>query len=58
MVHTSVYLPGKSHEQRNLEGCSQWGCKESDTTRGLSMHVQITDNITVNSTPKERCRSP
>ena len=23
---------GKSHGQRNLVGCSPWGCKELDTT--------------------------
>ena len=30
-----VLLPGKSHGQRNLVGCSPWGCKESDTTERL-----------------------
>ena len=25
-----LFLPGKSHEQRNLAGCSPWGLKESD----------------------------
>ena len=29
---TSVFLPGKSHEQRSLVGYSPWGHKESDTT--------------------------
>ena len=29
---TPVLLPGKSHGQRSLVGCSPWGCKESDTT--------------------------
>ena len=28
----SVFLPGKSHGQGILAGCSPWGCKESDTT--------------------------
>ena len=32
---TSVLLPGKSHGQRSLAGCSPWGCKESDTTERL-----------------------
>ena len=36
---TPVFLPGKSHGQRNLAGCSPWGCKESDTTEGRSMHT-------------------
>ena len=29
---TPVFLPGKSHGQRSLEGSSPWGRKESDTT--------------------------
>ena len=29
---TPVFLPGKSHGQRNLEGYSPWGPKESDMT--------------------------
>ena len=29
---TPVLLPGKSHGRKNLEGCSPWGPKESDTT--------------------------
>ena len=28
---TPVFLPGESHEQRNLAGYSPWGHKESDT---------------------------
>ena len=24
---TPVFLPGKSHGQRSLVGCSSWGCK-------------------------------
>ena len=27
-----VFLPGKSHGQRSLVGCSPWGGEESDTT--------------------------
>ena len=30
---TPVFLPEKSHEQRNLVGYSQWGHKESDMTK-------------------------
>ena len=26
------YLPGESHGQKSLEGCSPWGHKEPDTT--------------------------
>ena len=32
-----VFLPGKSHGQRNLAGYSPWDCKESDTTEYLSI---------------------
>ena len=29
---TPVFLPGKSHGQRSMVGCSPWGRKESDMT--------------------------
>ena len=32
---TAVLLPGKSHGQRSLVGCSPWGREESDTTKRL-----------------------
>ena len=34
----TVLLPGESHGQRSLAGCSPWGPKESDTTEWLSTH--------------------
>ena len=30
---TPVFLPGESHGQRSLEGCSPRGCRESDVTQ-------------------------
>ena len=33
-----VLLPGKSHGRRSLEGCSQQGREESDTTEQLHFH--------------------
>ena len=33
---TPVFLPGESHGQRSLVGCSPWGRKESDMTERLS----------------------
>ena len=36
MATHSVSLPGKSHEQRSLVGCSPWGCKQSDKTKPLN----------------------
>ena len=34
---TPVFLPGKSHGQKSLEGYSSLGCKESDTTEWLTL---------------------
>ena len=36
MTTHSSFFPGKYHGQRDLAGCSPLGCKESDTTEGLS----------------------
>ena len=36
---TSVLLPGKSHGQRSLVGCSPLGLEESDTTERLHFHA-------------------
>ena len=33
---TPVFLPGDSHGQRSLVGCSPWGCKGLDTTERLN----------------------
>ena len=38
---TPVLLPGKSHEQRSLVGCSPWGRWESDTTERLHFHFSL-----------------
>ena len=38
---TPVLLPGKSHGQRSLVGCSPWGCEESDTTERLHFHFSL-----------------
>ena len=38
---TPVLLPGKSHGQRSLVGCSPWGPKESDTTEQLHFHSSL-----------------
>ena len=37
MQPTPVFLPGESHGQRSLVGCSPRGHKESDTTEGLML---------------------
>ena len=38
---TPVLLPGKSHGQRSLVGCSPWGREESDTTERLLFHFSL-----------------
>ena len=38
---TPVLLPGKSHGQRSLVGCSPWGCEELDTTERLHFHFSL-----------------
>ena len=36
---TPVFSPAESHGQRSLVHYSPWGCKQSDTTEGLSTHT-------------------
>ena len=38
---TPVLLPGKSHGQRSLVGCSPWGCEESDMIERLHFHFSL-----------------
>ena len=38
---TPVLLPGKSHGQRNLVGCSPWGRLELDMTERLHFHFSL-----------------
>ena len=38
---TPVFLPGKSHRERNLVGYSPWGRKESDTTERLTLPLLL-----------------
>ena len=38
---TPVLLPGESHGQRSLVGCSPWGRYESDTTEWLHFHFSL-----------------
>ena len=37
----AVLLPGKSHGQKSLVGCSPWGHKESDMTEWLHFHFSL-----------------
>ena len=38
---TPVLLPGKSHGQKILVGCSPWGRSESDTTEQFHFHFSL-----------------
>ena len=42
METTPVFLPGESHGQRSLVGCSLWGHKESDMTEQASTFTSKT----------------
>ena len=42
----TVLLPGKSHGQRSLVGCSPWGHEESDTTEHLHFHFHALEKET------------
>ena len=41
MAPTPVLLPGKSHGQRSLEGCSPWSLWGLDTTEQLHFHFSL-----------------
>jgi len=36
-----MFLPGESHGQGSLVGCSPWGCEELDTTERLHFHFSL-----------------
>ena len=40
---TPVFLPGESHGQRSLVGCSTWGRTESDTTEATWQQQHLKD---------------
>ena len=46
-----VLLPGKSHGQRSLVGCSPWGGEDSDTTEQLHFHFSLSCIGEGNGTP-------
>ena len=48
---TPVLLPGKSHGQRSLVGCSPWGRYKSDTTEQLPFHLSLSCIGEVNGNP-------
>ena len=48
---TPVFLPGKSHGQRSLVGCSPWGREESGTTKWLHFHFSLSCIVEGNGNP-------
>ena len=44
---TPVFLPGKFHKQRSMEGYSPWGRKESDTTEYAHTHTHTHTRVCV-----------
>ena len=44
-----VLLPGKSHGQTSLVGCSPWGREESDMTKQLHFHALEKETATHSS---------
>ena len=51
MAPTPELLPGNSHEQRSLVGCSPWGRKESDMTERLHFHFSLSRTGEGNGNP-------
>ena len=48
-----VLLPGKSHGQRNLVGCSPWGRCESDTAERLHLRFSLSCTGEGNGNPPQ-----
>ena len=54
---TPVFLPGESHGQRSLVGCTPWGCKEMSITECVHTHTHthththIECNVTILNLP-------
>ena len=54
-LHTAVFLPGKPHGQRSLEGYSPWSHKELDMSERL--RAQTAHNKTIWSQSKRKPKS-
>lgn len=48
-------LPGKSHEQRNLEGYNPWGRRESDMTERLTTQSIMYETALQTHTSRSIC---
>ena len=42
---TSIFLPGKSHGQKNLVGYNPWGCKELDMAKHKSRDITLPNKV-------------
>ena len=51
---TPVLLPGNSHGQKSLVGCSPWGREESDTTERLHFYFSLSCIGERNGNPLQR----
>ena len=55
---TPVFLPGKSHGQRSLVGCSTWGCQELDMTENTHTNTYVRLNhFAVQQKSTQHCKS-
>ena len=54
---TPVLLPGKSHGQRSLVGCSPWGLEELDMTEQLHFYFSLSCTGEGNGNPLQ-CSCP
>ena len=46
IISDPTFLPGESHGQKRLEGCSPQGCRELDTTEVIKTHSDYIYGIT------------
>ena len=52
--HTPVFLPGKSHGQRSLEGYSWWGCKELNDWARVHTHTHTHTHTSIHFRQNQR----
>ena len=52
---TPVFLPGESHGQRSLVGCSPWGRKELHTAERQAQRIEQYRTLCAVSTPPRGC---
>ena len=53
---TPVFLRGKSHGQRSLEGCSLWGWKELDMTEHAHVYAPAFNKHYMNGDKESACQ--